>query len=404
LSTDIASAIAWVPAGAWWCSPFVRWQGALAELHSLKLAAWGSARAMARLGLDPAALDFGVLGFTVPQSGSFYGLPWVAAELGAAHLPGPSIMQACATSARCLQVAASEVAAGGAGAALVLACDRVSNGPSLAWPRATAPGGQPETEHWVLDNFARDPWAQVAMVETAENVAARWGIGRSEQDDVTLLRLGQYHAARARGWHARFMGDGFAVPDPRFGRTIATLAGDDGIQPVNEAKLRALRPVRDGGSVTFGGQTHPADGHAGMIVAARDQARALAARPGIEIAITGFGTARVERALMPAAPVPAAARALAMAGCSIADIDAVTSHNPFAVNDIVFARETGFALDAMNSNGCSLVFGHPQGPTGLRCTIELIETLIDRGGGRGLFQGCAAGDTAMALVVEVRDA
>lgn len=392
-----------MPAGAWWCSPFARWQGALAERHSLKLAAWGSARAMARLGLDPAALDFGVLGFTVPQSGCFYGLPWVAAELGAPQLPGPSVMQACATSARSLQLAAAEVAGGGAWVALVLACDRVSNGPSLAWPRPSAPGGQPESEHWVLDNFARDPWAQLAMVETAENVAARWGFSRDRQDDVTLLRLQQYHHARARGWHRRFMGDGLELPDPRFTRAVGVLAGDEGIQPVDAAKLRGLKPVRDGGTVTYAGQTHPADGHAGMIVASRDHARTLAVRPGIEIALTGFGTARVERGFMPAAPVPAARAALAMAGLGIADIDAVTSHNPFAVNDLVFAAETGFALDAMNVNGCSLVFGHPQGPTGLRCTIELIETLIDRGGGRGLFQGCAAGDTAMALVVEVRD-
>lgn len=400
----MSAAIAWIPAGAWWCSPFVRWQGALAELHSLKFAAWSGARALARLGIDPAVLDFGVLGFTVPQSGSFYGLPWLAAELGAPHIAGPSVMQACATSARVLQVAASEVAAGGATAALVVACDRVSNGPALAWPRPSAPGGQPESEHWVLDNFARDPWAGCAMVETAENVAARWGLGRAAQDDLTLLRLTQYHAARARGFHTRFMGEAFEVPDARFGKVVTTLDGDMGVQPLNEAKVRGLKPVRDGGTVTFAGQTHPADGHAGMIVTTREQARALAVRDGLEIVITGFGTARVDRALMPAAPVPASRRALQMAGVDIAGIDAVTSHNPFAVNDLLFAAETGFALEAMNVNGCSLVFGHPQGPTGLRCTIELIETLIERGGGRGLFQGCAAGDSAMALVVEVRDA
>jgi acetyl-CoA acetyltransferase len=59
---------------------------------------------------------------------------------------------------------------------------------------------------------------------------------------------------------------------------------------------------------------------------------------------------------------------------------------------------------AMNNYGCSLVWGHPQGPTGLRAVIELIEELVERGGGYGLFHGCAAGDTAMAVVVEVADA
>ena len=85
-------------------------------------------------------------------------------------------------------------------------------------------------------------------------------------------------------------------------------------------------------------------------------------------------------------------------------MDAIKSHNPFVVNDIAFCRHYGLAPQRMNQYGCSLVWGHPQGPTGLRGMIELIEELALRGGGRGLFQGCAAGDTAMAAVVDVRDA
>ena len=79
------------------------------------------------------------------------------------------------------------------------------------------------------------------------------------------------------------------------------------------------------------------------------------------------------------------------------------SHNPFAVNDVVFARETGFPLEKMNNFGCSLIYGHPQGPTGLRLMIEMIEELALRGGGTGLFHGCAAGDTAMAVIIRVDD-
>lgn len=107
---------------------------------------------------------------------------------------------------------------------------------------------------------------------------------------------------------------------------------------------------------------------------------------------------------MPEAPVAAAKVALAQAGLTIAVLDGIKSHNPFAVNDIVFARETGAELDSMNNYGCSLVWGHPQGPTGLRGLIELIEELVARGGGRGLFHGCAAGDTSMAMVISVTNA
>jgi acetyl-CoA acetyltransferase len=398
----MADPIVWIPYGAYWSTPFVRWQGAFAELHSLRFAAWTARRALAKRAIDTAAIDMGVLGFTVPQRGSFYGLPWLMGELGAPHVGGPTVMQACATSARCLSLAARDIAAGAARQTLVVAADRVSNGPHLYYPAPGAPGGTGEAENWVLDNFARDPFAGVAMVETAENCAARWSIAREEQDEVTLMRAAQYRDALANdaAFHRRFMDLPFDIPDPRFGKVVASLDGDVGIQPANPEKLHALKPVREGGTVTFGGQTHPADGNAGMIVTTRDRARAIAP-DGPEIAILGFGSARVEPAFMPAAPVPAARAALDQAGLSIAAIDAVKSHNPFAVNDILFHRETGFPLDRMNRFGCSLVWGHPQAPTGLRAIVELIEELALAGGGRGLFQGCAAGDTAMAVVVQV---
>ena len=106
---------------------------------------------------------------------------------------------------------------------------------------------------------------------------------------------------------------------------------------------------------------------------------------------------------MPEAPVPAAQQALQRAGRSIGDMAAIKTHNPFAINDLYFAREIGIKAEDMNAYGCSLIFGHPQGPTGLRSIAELVETLRLRGGGVGLFTGCAAGDTGAALVLEVTD-
>ena len=97
----------------------------------------------------------------------------------------------------------------------------------------------------------------------------------------------------------------------------------------------------------------------------------------------------------------AAQRALEFAGLGIDDVHVVTTHNPFAVNDLWFAQQTGYALDKMNPYGCSLVYGHPQGPTGLRAIAELVWALQARGGGVGLFTGCAAGDTGAALVLRL---
>src|SRR5690606_27324611 len=104
---------------------------------------------------------------------------------------------------------------------------------------------------------------------------------------------------------------------------------------------------------------------------------------------------------MPTAPVPAAAQALKAAGLELKDMKAIKTHNPFAVNDVYFAKQNGLKLEQFNNNGSPLIYGHPQGPTGLRVIIELIEELAEAGGGHGSFAGCAAGDTAMSVVVQV---
>ncbi|WP_285701443.1 hypothetical protein [Actinomadura sp. NBRC 104412] len=85
--------------------------------------------------------------------------------------------------------------------------------------------------------------------------------------------------------------------------------------------------------------------------------------------------------------------ALADGGLKRDAVGAVVTHNPFAVNDAYFSRATGFPMDWMNVASSSLIYGHPQGPTGARAVAELIEILRARGGGIGLFTGCAAGDT-----------
>lgn len=104
---------------------------------------------------------------------------------------------------------------------------------------------------------------------------------------------------------------------------------------------------------------------------------------------------------MPAANVPASKRALELADISLADVKAIKTHNPFAVNDVYFAREMGINKEAMNNYGSSLIWGHPQAPTGMRLIIELIEELALLGGGYGLFTGCAAGDSAAAILLSV---
>ncbi|MCK0511685.1 thiolase family protein [Aromatoleum buckelii] len=395
-----------IPYGAYWSTPFARWQGSFANLHSVRFAAHVAREELGRRAIDPALFDYGVLGFSVPQQHAFYGLPWLTGMIGATRAGGPTMMQACATGVRTLLAAAQEIESDMASVALAINCDRTSNGPHLYYPNPRAPGGTGSAENWVMDNFGCDPLGGHSMLATAENVASKHNVTTAQQHELVLRREQQYGDALRddSAFLRRFMTLPFAVPSADFRKTAATLDGDEGTSRSTAEGLAKLRPVIDGGSVTFGAQTHPADGNAAIVVTTPDKARELSADPKIAVRLHGFGLARTELAYMPEAMIPAARRALDQAGRSIADLAAIKTHNPFAVNDIVFARETGADLALMNNYGCSLVWGHPQAPMGTRAIIELIEELALRGGGFGLFTGCAAGDTAMAVVIEVCDA
>lgn len=104
---------------------------------------------------------------------------------------------------------------------------------------------------------------------------------------------------------------------------------------------------------------------------------------------------------MAAAPVPAAEKTLEKAGLTLKDIKVIKTHNPFAANDLNMCKKMGLKPEDFNNYGSSMIFGHPQAPTAGRCIIEMIEELVIRGGGYGLFTGCAAGDTGAGLIVKV---
>lgn len=390
----------YIPYGAYWSTPFCRWQESLAGMHSVKLAATCASAFLERASIAPESFDGIALGITVPQRHVFYGAPWLSAMIGAPRITGPTLSQACATSGRVAVSAAMEIELGARECVLTVNCDRTSNGPHIYYPNPGGPGGTGEAENPVMDNFGHDPHAKLAMIATAEKVAERAGISREEQDAVTLVRNEQYGDALEddAAFHRRFM---LPVELKRGKKVLGTVAADEGIFPTTAEGLARLRPVLEGGTVTFGSQTHPADGNAGMVFCTRERAAALSRDDSVTVQLLSFGEARVETGLMPMATVPAARQALERAGLSIEACEAIKTHNPFAVNDVYFARETGVAVDAFNRFGSTLIWGHPQAPMGNRALIELIEELALRGGGHGLFTGCAAGDTAMALVVRV---
>ncbi len=394
---------AFIPYGGYWSTPFCKWQGSFSHLHAMRFAASVAREALEERHISSEDIDGISVGCTVPQRSGFYGGPWLAGLIGASHMTGPIISQACATSARVIVGAAMEVEMGSHTAVLGILCDRTSNSPHIYYPNPTAAGGIGEKEDWVWDNFSFDPFAKNSMFETAENVAKIAGIDRAAQDEVVLMRYQQYQDALKdkAAFLKRFMKLPFDVSDSSNRKVLYSLEGDEGVFPTTAEGLAKLRPIADGGSVTFGNQTHPADGNAGLLITTRDKAAELSRDRNVTVRFISFGQARADKGLMPMANVPASRQALDRAGIRLDGVKAIKTHNPFAINDLYFAQTMGIEVSEMNRFGSSLVWGHPQAPTGARSIIELIEELVLAGGGYGLFTGCAAGDTAMAVVIKV---
>ena len=392
---------AFIPYRGYYSSPFSKWQGSLQAEHPVELAAATAKKWLAGKSIDPAIFDYLFLGMSVAHKHNFYAATWASALLGNPHISALLVAQACTTSTTAINQAALGIENGLYHNVICLLTDRVSNGPHTIWPNINGPGGQVLSENWVMDNFNYDPYGQVPMIQTAENVVRKVG-GMTKEfcDEVTYRRYEQYMDSLAddRAFQKRYM---VPLEFKKGKKQMAVLEADEGITPTTKEGLARLKPVLEGGVHSFGSQTHPADGNAVVIVTTRDRAKELSADPNIEIQILSYGFSRAEKAHMAMAPVPATRMALERAGLGIEEVKVIKTHNPFIANDIYMANELGIDVMGFNNYGSSIIFGHPQGPTVARLVVEAIEELVISGGGYGLITGCAAGDTGATIIIHV---
>lgn len=388
---------AYIPYGGYFSTPFCKWQGSLQNENSIKLAADTSKRFFETKGFDLQMIEFLYLGHTVIQPGSFFGASWAANEMGLS-IPGMSIAHACATSTNTIYSAALAVETGNLSTAYCMMFDKISNAPHIIWPNPQGPGGEVLSENVNMDNINRDPSTGFGMLTTAENVAKEGGFTRAEADEVTLMRYEQYADALVndRAFQKKYM---FPI-ELKSRKSTLIISEDEGVTKTSKEGLEKLRAVAEGGIHTFGSQTHPADGNTGMIITTKQNAAELSTEK-IPVQVISYGFNRTKKAFMPAAPAGAVQMALDNAGIGINDLVAIKNHSPFIANDLYLAKELGIEQSRINNYGTSLVFGHPQGPTIARLLMEGIEEAVIKGGGYVLACGCAAGDSAAAIIVKV---
>ena len=387
-----------VPYGTWGSSFFPAWQtSALAEVNIGQFAGEAMNRILGLRRVPASELQYLVIGSTVPWHWKFWNAPLVASCLGR-RIPGFHVEEACATGLQAVLLGAAEVESGANDVVGVLTFDRTSDSPVGVFPERRAYQRTMAISD-VWDNFGFDPAAGQAMIVTAGSAARKHGLDRREVEDLTFCRYQQYFDTKASGFLDRIL-----VPLDVLnvqGRPLGRIDDDLGVRKLTLDALRQMRELDT--CVTTGTQTHASDGMATMLVTTAEKARELSPRPEIVIQFVAKAEVRAHPALMPEAPTLAVQKLLARTGLTMADMAVVKSHNPFAVNDAIFSKVTGYDWRKVNNTGCSLVWGHPQGPTLTRMLIEGLEEAVDLGGGLVLLFGCAAGDVGIAAVLKVTE-
>lgn len=388
----------YIPYGGYYCTPFCKWQGSLQNENSLSLVGKTAKRFFDEKVIDKQMIQYLYLGHTMLQKGSFYAAPYVGTEIGI-HVPGQAVAQACATATTTFFNAASSIEIGQYETVFCALTDKISNAAHIVWPNPAANGGAVITENAIMDNINCDPSTGIAMLLTGENVAKEHCFTREEADELTLIRYEQYQDALAnnREFQKRYM---IPIKLESRKKTIV-IEEDEGITQTSKESLANLKTVLPNGIHTFGSQTHPADGNAGVIIANKDSALEISKDKNIPIQIIAYGASRTKFAFMPAAPADAVKDALNRSGIKITDIKSIKNHSPFIVNDLHLMKELGVGKYDINNYGTSLVYGHPHAATMARMLIEAIEETVIKGGGYALVAGCAAGDTAASILVKV---
>jgi len=384
-----------IPYGTWGSSYFPAWQtSCLAEVNIGQFAGESMNRILALRGVPRTALEYLVIGSTVPWHWKFWTAPLVASCMGH-RVPGYHVEQACATGMQAVLLAAAEVQSG-RDVVGVCTFDRTSDSPVGVFPERRAH----ERTHAIADvwdNFGFDPATGNAMIAAAGKTARKYKCDRAETDDCAFLRYEQYFEAKNSGFLDRVL-----VPLDVLGvagQPLGRIDEDAGVRPITRAGLRAMRELDT--CVTSGTQTHASDGMATLLVTTKERAKELSRKPEVDIQFIAKTEVRAQPSLMPEAPALAVQKLLGMCDMKLEDVAVLKNHNPFAVNDVIFTKVTGYDWRNLNKTGCPLVWGHPQGPTLTRVLIEALEEAVALGGGYVLIFGCAAGDVGIAAMLKV---
>jgi acetyl-CoA C-acetyltransferase len=242
----------------------------------------------------------------------------------------------------------------------------------------------------------QDPFKNVHMGITAENIAAQFGIARETQDALALES--QRRAVRAMV-EGRFK-EQIAAVSVSLNGAFGTFDQDEHVRPnLTIEQLAAMKPVfKEGGSVTSGNASGINDGSAAIVLASASAVRTQDLVPMARV--VSFGHVAVDPALMGMGPVPASRLALRRAGLQVRDMDVIECNESSAAQACAVAQALEFNPDRVNPNGSGIALGHPIGATGAILVTKAIYELHRTGGRYALITLCIGGGQGIAGIFE----
>jgi len=242
-----------------------------------------------------------------------------------------------------------------------------------------------------------DVYNQYHMGITAENVAKKYGIDRSAQDELALGSQTKAAAAQDAG---KFKDEIVAVNIPQRKGDPVVFDKDEFINRKTSAEgLAGLRPAFDkAGGVTAGNASGLNDGAAAVVVMSAKKAQALGLQPLGRIA--SYATTGLDPAFMGMGPVPASQKALQRAGWKAADLDLLEINEAFAAQACAVHKEMGWDINKVNVNGGAIALGHPIGASGCRILVTLLHEMQRQNAKKGIASLCIGGGMGVALTIE----
>ena len=387
-------------------TPIGRYGGALSAIRADDLAAIPIAALAARLpGADWEALDDVILGCANQAGEDNRNVARMAALL--AGLPvavgGVTVNRLCGSGIEAVGAAARAIRAGDAEFMVAGGVESMSRAPFVMGKADAAFSRAQKIEDTTIGWRFVNPKMRAAygvdsMPETAENIAAQWGIGREAQDAFALASQERAGRAQAEG---RFAAEIIPVAVPAGRGEQKLVDRDEHPRATSLEALARLKPiVRGDGTVTAGNAAGVNDGAAAMLVASEASARRHGLTPRARI--VGMASAGVEPRVMGIGPVPAARRLLARADLGLDALDVIELNEAFAVQALAVLGDLGLDPDdpRINRNGGAIALGHPLGMSGARIAMSAVEELHRTSGRHALLMMCVGVGQGIALLVE----